>query len=41
MAAGNELEDTYILADGDTAHTVLLAELLTQRRLKMLEQAIQ
>jgi hypothetical protein len=29
--------DTYILADGNAAHTVLLAELLTQRRLKMLE----
>lgn len=26
---------TYILADGDTAHTVLLAELLTQWRLKI------
>lgn len=27
--------DTYILADGNAAHSVLLAELLTQRRLKV------
>lgn len=26
---------TYILADGDRAHTVLFAKLLTQRRLKI------
>lgn len=30
-----ENEDTHILADGNAAHTVLLAELLTQRRLKV------
>lgn len=28
---------TYILAEGNAAHTVLLAELLTQWRLKVLE----
>jgi hypothetical protein len=41
MATGYEIRGTYILADGNAAHTVLFAKLLTQRRLKMLEQAIQ
>jgi hypothetical protein len=39
--SGSKFGDTYILADGDAAHSVLLAELLTQRRLKTLEQAMQ
>jgi hypothetical protein len=32
---------TYVFADGNAAHTMLLAELLTQWRLKMLEPAVQ
>jgi hypothetical protein len=32
---------TYILADGNAAHSVLFAELLTQWRLKMLELCMQ
>jgi len=33
-----ETGDTHVLADGNAAHSVLFAELLTQRRLKMLER---
>lgn len=35
MANEGKTTDTYILADGNATHTVLLAELLTQWRLKV------
>jgi hypothetical protein len=39
-ATGGEYPNTHILADGNAAHSVLLAELLTQRRLKVVRTCL-